>query len=114
MVITHKDLPRFQRRLNAEPHFQCGHKCGPNCAVHDGWWTQPVTLEVPTGELAKDGLTTLAIVGRTEPEYAELSGEEGFKAHGLEGKARIRKPLFNALMNLRDLIPEYRGRIVMD
>jgi len=67
---------------------------------------------VPTGELCEDGLKTLALVGRGEYSTVALTGKEGFNAQGLEGKVVISKPLFNALMAMRDLINPHRGRIL--
>ena len=109
-TITHKNIRPLLVALQAEPWSQCGSKAPYE---HEAWYWEPCYLEVPTGELAKDGLTTMALVGRGVPEHCSLTGKEGFVAQGLEGKVRIRKPLFNALMNLRDIVPEYRGRIVM-
>ena len=51
-------------------------------------------------------------VGRNYNETAPLDGKEDFLAQGLEGKVRVQKPLFSALMNLRDSLPKRRGRIV--
>jgi len=108
-IITHKNINKWLDRLQCEPEFQPG----PAPIIPDAWYRQQVTLEVPTGELAKDGLTTLAIIGRSYPEIVPLTGKEGFAAQGLEGKAQITKDLFGALMNMRDLIPANRGRIVL-
>jgi hypothetical protein len=111
VIITHKNLQRYLDLLQAEPEFQIGHH-GP--ADPDAWYRQPCILEVATGELAKDGLTTLALAGRANPESVNLDGTEGFDAQGLEGKVRIRKDLFAALMNMRDLIARHRGRIIVE
>jgi hypothetical protein len=111
MVITHKNLDRYLQQLLKEPEFQIGRH-GP--ADPDAWYRRQCWLEVATGELAKDPLTTLAIVGRANPESASLDGTEGFDAQGLEHKVRIRKELFMALMNMRDLIGLHRGRIVVE
>lgn len=109
-VIDHRNMERLLSALLDEPEF----RIGPNGykPTGDEWYRSKVWLEFPTGELAKDGLTTLALVGRANPEHAALTGDEGFNAQGLEGKVRIRKDLFGALMNLRDLLPQHRGRIV--
>lgn len=110
MIITHKKgLREHLDKLSKEPYLQIGSKTPYD---PEAWYNKPVWLEVPTGELAKDWLTTMALLGRAEPEHADLTGKEGFVAQGLEGKVRIRKPFINALVNMRDLIPEYRGRIV--
>lgn len=108
-VIDHSNMQPLLRAIEAEPYFQCGSK---RVYDPDEWFWQTVSLEVPTGELAKDGLTTMALAGRRECKTAALDGKEGFNAQGLEGKVVIRKDLFGALMNLRDLIPISRGRIV--
>jgi hypothetical protein len=111
VIITHKNLDHFLARLQQGPEFKIGHH-GP--ADPDAWYRRQCWLEVPTGELAKDGLTTMAIVGRANPESINLDGTEGFDAQGLEGKVRIRKDLFMALMNMRDLIAQHRGRIIVE
>lgn len=107
--ITHSNIEPLLRTLEGEPYFQPGSGTPDNPA---SWYRQEVILEVPTGELTRDGLTTLALLGKRTYESARLTGKEGFDAQGLEGKVRIRKDLFGALMNLRDIIPLHRGRIV--
>ena len=109
-IITHANIQPLLDAICNEPEFQCGNKD----AKYDPskWYRQTVTLEVPTGELAKDGLTTMALKGRNDYNLADLTGKEGFNAQGLEGKVQIRKELFGALMNMRDLIAPHRGRIV--
>lgn len=110
-VVNHENLPLLLRALEHEPYFKCGSKL-PFKA--DAWYWMPVILEVATGELAEDGMKTLALVGiRNSYQSEPLTGKEGFNAQGLEGKICVRKPLFNALMNMRDLIPKGRGRIVI-
>lgn len=112
VIITHKNIGLFLARLEREPEF----KIGPNTykPTGDEWYRQRVRLEFPTGEVAKDGLTTMALVGlRGEYKAEALTGHEGFDAQGLEGKVVIEKELFSALMNLRDILPERRGRIVL-
>jgi len=110
-VITHKNMEPLLRAVCEEPYFQIGRK-----TIYDpsAWYWRAVTLEFPLGELAKDGLTTIALVGRNKYETVALTGKEGFNAQGLEGKVRVRKDLFMALMNLRDVLPARRGRIVVD
>jgi len=111
--ITHKNMKPVLDAIAKEPFFQIGSN-----VEHTGqeWFHQEVTLEFPLGEIAKDGLTTMALVGRAREEgrmeTCSLTGKEGFAAQGLEGKVRIRKDLFGALMNMRDTLPEFRGRIV--
>ena len=107
-VVTHANMGPLLDALLAEPEFACPMGKAPE----DAWYRREVILEVPLGELAKDGLTTLALVGCGRPATAPLTGKEGFSAQGLEGKAVIMKDLFSALMNLRDLVPVHRGRIL--
>ena len=111
VIITHKNIRQYLDRLQREPEF----KIGPNTYKPTGeeWYRTRVRLECPAGELAKDGLTTMALVGRGEYRTESLTGKEGFNAQGLEGKVVIEKDLFSALMNLRDLLPDGRGRIVL-
>ena len=107
--IDHKNLRRYLRRLLMEPEFRVGSRAKP-CS--EAWYREPCYLVLALGELCEDGLKTLALVGREEPEIIEIPKNARFNAHGLEGACRIRKPLFNALMNLRDLVPQYRGYIL--
>jgi hypothetical protein len=107
-VITHANMRPLLDAISAEPSFQPGKHMLPRPA----WLSQEVVLEFPLGELARDGLTTMALVGFNRPQQMDLTGREGFDAQGLEGKIQIRKPLFNALMNLRDILPPHRGRIL--
>jgi hypothetical protein len=98
--------------LNAISKLAC-FQPGKHTAPRPYWIDQEVVLEVPTGELAKDWLTSMAILGRRDtPQPVGLTGKENFNAQGLEGKVQIKKDLFSALMNLRDVIPEHRGRIL--
>jgi hypothetical protein len=108
-IITHKNMGPLLDQLQREPYFKIGSKVRYD---PEDWYWKIVHLEVPTGELAEDTLKTIAIVGHGEIEHLPLTGKEGFNAQGLEGKVSIAKRLFNALMNMRDLIPERRGRIV--
>jgi hypothetical protein len=114
-IITHKNMGPLLDAISAEPYFSPGPV---RQHLRPEWVYRQVVLEFPTGELARNGLNTLALVGmagRTgQYETTALTGHEGFDAQGLEGKVRVRKPLFNALMNLRDLIPRRRGRIVVE
>ncbi len=79
----------------------------------DEWYRQRVRLQFPTGEAARDGLTTMALIGRNHHTTEGLDGKEGFNAQGLEGRVTVHKDLFSALMNLRDLLKPGRGRIVL-
>lgn len=106
-IITHANMDPLLDRISREPAYQPGARVSPPEWVHT-----PVVLEVPLGELAEGGLKTLALTGGRRPEVVDLTGKEGFDAQGLEGKVRIQKDLFAALMNLRDLIAPYRGRIL--
>lgn len=109
-VITHANIQPLLDALLEEPEFKIG---APTVKYDPSkWYRQSVTLEVPTGELAKDGLTAMALRGQSVPVITELTGKEQFNAQGLEGKVQIRKELFSALMNMRDLIAPCRGRIV--
>lgn len=109
-------LPKIITHANADPIFNkiCKLPCmqpGPELQ-RPPWIDTPVTLEFPTGELCRDALRTLALIGSgRDYELAELDGSERFNAQGLEGKVRVRKSLLAALLNL-DLLPEYRARIV--
>jgi len=108
-IITHDNIRPLLYALEHEEEFQPGYK-GPS--KPDAWYRRQVTLEFPLGELARDGLATIALVGFKKPEILPLTGKEGFAAQGLEGKAAIRKDLYMALMNIRDILPLYRGRII--
>ncbi len=110
-VITHKNMGPLLRAIENEPYFAPGPD-RPH--LRPAWAYRPVVLELPLGELARGGLETMALVGRARPEPMGLTGKEGFRAQGLEGKVQIRKPLFDALMNLRDIVPPHRGRILVE
>ncbi|GEM_PF-2699374 len=110
-IVTHANIRPLLAQLLEEPWFKIGARPkGP--WPKDAWFYREAILEVPLGELAQGGLNTMALVGRSPYTTAPLTGKEGFNAQGLEGKALIRKPLFNALMNMRDLIGVHRGRII--
>src|SRR5262249_48343257 len=108
-IITHKNIEPILSALTDEAEFKIGSKAKYDASK---WYQQTVTLEVAAGELCKDGLTTLALIGRSPYVTEGLTGKEGFAAQGLEGKAVIRKELFGALMNMRDLVAVNRGRII--
>ena len=109
-IITHKNMGPILDAIAALPCYQCG---APLDLEPPAWVHQLVILEVPAGELCESGLKTMALKGRNEHAVCDLDGKEGFNAQGLEGKVRIRKDLFGAIMNLRDLIAPFRGRIVV-
>ena len=111
MIITHENLQKYLYRLLKEDEFSPGYK---GKSDPDKWYRELVWLEFPTGEAARSGLQTLALIGKHNPEHVSIDGTEGFNAQGLEGKVRVRKELFSALMNMRDLLPKNRGRIITD
>lgn len=105
--IDHKNLKVYLRQLEKEPYFQPGSTCRPR-----GWYRVQCRLVMALGELAEDGLKTLALTGGHKPKIQPILANDRFATNGLECKCYVRKPLFNALMNLRDLVPVYRGYIV--
>jgi hypothetical protein len=109
--INHKQLPYYLRKLREEPCLQCGSNVPepPNA-----WFREKVILEFPLGELCRNELSALALCGLNKPVILSLTGEEGFDAQGLEGKAQVKKDLLIALMCLRDILPERRCRIVRE
>ena len=109
-MIDHDNMQPLLDALQEEPCYQPGLSA-PMPQPED-WHQQLAWLEFPTGEAAQDGLTTLALIGRNYNETASRDGKEGFLAQGLEGKVCVQKPLFSPLMNLRDILPKRRGRIV--
>jgi hypothetical protein len=111
-IITHKNIRPYLDRLQREPEFKIG--CNGYRPTGDEWYRQRVKLQFPTGEIARDGLTTMALVGRNAYTTEGLDGKEGFNAQGLEGRVTVHKDLFSALMNLRDLLKPGRGRIVLE
>lgn len=111
MIVTHKNLKPLLKKLQHEPEFQIGNKSYQ--PTGDEWYRQRVCLEFPSGEAARDGLATLALIGTANYETTGLTGKEGFDAQGLEGKIVVRKDFFSALMNMRDILPVNRGRIIL-
>ena len=109
-TITHKTIGPYLARLKREREFKIGFTGYK--PTGDEWYRQRVSLEFPTGEACEDGLKSLALIGHNVARYVALDGSEGFDAQGLEGKVSVEKDLFSALMNLRDLLPAGRGRIV--
>jgi hypothetical protein len=108
VIITHKNLQLYLDKLACEPYFQSGFDVGYD---PDAWFEKEVILEFAAEALLEDGLTTLALVGRCPWRIVVIIGTEKFGVNGLGGKMQVRKPLVNALFNLRDLLP--RGRIVV-
>ncbi len=111
MIITHRKLQPYLDKLLRESYLQPGYQGGYD---YNAWFEQEVLLEFPCGELAKDALTTLALIGRQRPEIVRIGEHESLDANGLEGKARVRKPFILALLNMRDILPYGRGRIVIE
>jgi len=110
-ILHHKDIDPYLSKLRIEPEFECGNKTYK--PTGNEWYRQVVTLEFPLGEMCKDFITTLALVGRREPKTLPIDGTERFNAQGLEGKCAIEVDLFGALMRMRDLLPPFRGRILI-
>ena len=112
-TLYHKDIPPFLRKIETEPEFQTGSKYVP---TGQEWYRQKVFLEFPLGEIAKDMLTTITLIGTKKQQYKTLPIEKNdrFNAQGLEGKMQVEKEFFSALMNMRDLLPPYRGKIICD
>lgn len=112
-VINHGNLLEVLDYMEAQ--------IGTDCASVNRFFEQRdhvlfriVTLEFPTGELAKDFLSRMALVGRSCPRPVALTGKEGFDAQGLEGKVQARMELWAAITKLRDILPAGRGRIVVE
>ena len=108
-IITHKELEFILKLVDREPYFKIGNKSIYNL---NDWFWKVCILELPVGEICEDELKTMALIGKNSYETLGITGREGFVCQGLEGKVCIQKPLFYALMNMRDLIPKYRGRII--
>ena len=108
-IITHKNLAplleALEQLVTDEGLWDMAHQDQKH------WINRKVTLEFPIGELAKEGLHTLALIGFARPKPVPLTGKEGFDAQGLEGKVQTRRTLKDAIIQLRGL-PPYRGRIV--
>lgn len=111
-VLYHSDIQPYLDRLLSEPEFKIGNL---NKYVPTGkeWYRTQVTLEFPLGELANGLLSTLALVGRRIPKTLPIDGTERFSAQGIEGKASVTMDLFSALAKMRDILPEWRGRIIL-
>jgi hypothetical protein len=112
-ALYHKDIEPYLDKLANEPEFRIGNfgKYKP-----DGkeWYRERVYLEFPIGELANGFMTRLALCGRQEPIALPIETGDKFNAQGLEGKARVERDFFGALMAMRDILPKHRGRIVLN
>jgi len=104
-VIAHRTMKTFLDAAAAEFHN--------NVPAEDSWVYQEVVLEFPMGEIAESPLKTMSLIGAYDYDITDLTGREQFNAQGLEGKIAVKMPLFNALMNLKNFLPQYRGRIIM-
>lgn len=107
-VITRENDQQVRDLFLQEPAYQIG---APSNIRPPAWVHQEVILEVPLGELARGGLQTMALIGRSSFRNVPLTGKENFDAQGLEGKVQIKKDLFSAVMNL-DILPHHRGRVL--
>ena len=117
-IIYHKDLPYYLDKLTKEKEFQCGSTNKESdryyCPTEKEWYRERVKLEFPLGEMCKDALNTLALTGKREVKVLPIKGDEKFNAHGIEGKGQVEMDLFSALMKMRDILPIWRGRILVD
>jgi len=108
-VITHKNLGPLLDALEGlvtdEGLWDMAHRDMKH------WINRSVILEFPMGEIAKGGLHTMGLIGKSKPKVIPLTGKEGFDAQGLEGKIQTRKRLKDAIIALRAL-PVHRGRIL--
>lgn len=111
-ALYHKDIDPYLDRLAEELEFKIG-SWDKYVPTGKEWYRTPVILEFPLGELARGLLNTLALVGRKTPETRPIDGTERFSAQGIEGKASITMDLFSALMKMRDILPQWRGRIIL-
>ena len=108
-IITRRNSDALIRAFTKEPYFKIGIRAPYD---PDAWYWQEAILEFPLGEMMKDQMLTLALIGKGGTyEILDLTGKEGFDAQGLEGKVQVRKSLWNAVMNL-DLLPVNRGRVI--
>lgn len=108
-IITRRNRAALIKAFDKEPYFQIGIG-----ALYDpdAWYWKEVILEFPLGEMMSEQTLTLALVGKGGTyEIMDLTGKEGFDAQGLEGKVQVRKPLWNAVINL-NLLPVNRGRVI--
>jgi len=103
--ITHANYRPIWHRINAEAR-EYQRPMGDAIRL--------VVMEVPLGELADGNLVKLLMLTQLgAPITAALTGNEGFAAQGLEGKARCRMYLGGALLLLDNgMIKPFRGRIV--
>jgi len=105
-VITHKNLESILKELRTD----FSSTATPIRNVKH--WYTIVTLECPIGEFAESPLKTLALRGFANVICLPIDGTEGFNAQGLEGKGQVCQSLFNALINMRDNLAPFRGRII--
>lgn len=103
--ITHANYKPIWHRLRAEAS-EHGRPLGDAKRI--------VVVEVPLGELADGNIAKLLMLTQLGgPTVCALTGDEGFSAQGLEGKARCRMYLGGALLLLDNgMIKPFRGRIV--
>ena len=78
------------------------------------WCEQDAAVEFPLGELTGEPLKIAALTGfgTHRQEVCPIVRQDKFNAQGLEGKCRVHKNLFMAIMNL-DVLPKYRGQVVV-
>lgn len=109
-IITHKNMGPILDAISREAEYQPGYK-GP--IKKKAWYRKKVMLEFPIGELAKGFLQSLALLG-PDPSYEikKLTGKEGFIAQGLEGKVVVEKDLVSAMLKMKMVLPEHRGRVL--
>lgn len=108
-IITHANVDAVFEAVLAEPYFQPGPY---DPTKRPAWVDMPVTLEFPVAELTRGALV---LVGPLPAALTPLplTGREGFAAQGgVEGKLRVTRPLFSALIAVRDVLPQLRGRIL--
>lgn len=81
--------------------------------VFSKYFSRPVIVEVPLGELARpDNLGLMIHVKRHGYEIASLTGKEKFNAQGLEGKARLKGYTYYDALIATVTLPDHRFRIV--
>jgi hypothetical protein len=73
-------------------------------------WNQSAKLEFPLGEIAIDGLRTIALLGIERPKPEPILASDRFNAQGLEGKISRTIPLREALI-ISDMLDSNRRQI---